>query len=247
MRATSGTAFWNATRVKNTSFGSFSTWRIWSGRLNASFGSDSRAITPRSRRRVWPVPGFRSRGGPPFLVSRRPIIHSQKRLVYGIPYWYFGRAMRLAVFLALAGLALLPVSSTAQQAKPGPAPEFATDVSPYLDRHCVRCHGQEKQKGDLRIDTLERDFSKSAVASRWMDIMERINSGEMPPKKEPRPKPAEGARVSEWISAQLIEAEASRESSTTGSVSFHRLTRDEYRRSIHDLLGVTFDATDPTG
>jgi mono/diheme cytochrome c family protein len=155
--------------------------------------------------------------------------------------------MRSTAFLALTGLALLPVSSTAQQVKPGPAPEFATEVSPFLDRHCVRCHGQEKQKGDLRIDTLERDFSKSTVASRWMDIMERINSGEMPPKKEPRPKPAEGARVSEWISAQLIEAEAARESSATGSVSFHRLTRDEYRRGIQDLLGVTFDATDPTG
>ncbi len=49
-------------------------------------------------------------------------------------------------------------------------PEFTTDfrfaglvrggepVEAFLEKHCVRCHGPEKKKGDLRIDQLSRDF-----------------------------------------------------------------------------------------
>lgn len=28
----------------------------------------------------------------------------------------------------------------------------------FLGKHCIRCHGPEKQKGELRIDQLARDF-----------------------------------------------------------------------------------------
>jgi mono/diheme cytochrome c family protein len=124
---------------------------------------------------------------------------------------------------------------------------FAEDVKPFLEAHCVRCHSEKKPKGDLRLDALERDFGKPSVAGRWMEIMGRINSGEMPPKKSPRPKPEDVARVSEWITAQLTEAEAAAQATAGQKVSFHRLTREEYRNTIRDLLGVTYDAADPTG
>ena len=28
----------------------------------------------------------------------------------------------------------------------------------FIQKHCVRCHGPEKEKGDLRFDKLSRDF-----------------------------------------------------------------------------------------
>ena len=28
----------------------------------------------------------------------------------------------------------------------------------FLEKHCVRCHGPQKQEGDIRIDRLSRDF-----------------------------------------------------------------------------------------
>ena len=130
--------------------------------------------------------------------------------------------------------------------KTAPA-DFVRDVKPFLEGHCVSCHGEKKQRGDLRLDTLERDFGKPAVAGRWAEIMDRINSGEMPPKKLPRPNADEVARVSEWVAAQLAEAEAVGQAASGEKVSFHRLTRDEYRNTIRDLLGVTYDAADPTG
>ena len=29
----------------------------------------------------------------------------------------------------------------------------------FLETHCLSCHGPEKEKGDLRIDELSRDFA----------------------------------------------------------------------------------------
>jgi len=32
---------------------------------------------------------------------------------------------------------------------------YATDIKPIFAKSCVNCHGQEKQKGKLRLDSLE--------------------------------------------------------------------------------------------
>ena len=125
--------------------------------------------------------------------------------------------------------------------------DFERDVKPFLAKHCVRCHGLTKQKGDLRVDTLEQNFATLRSAGHWTEIMDRINSGEMPPNEEPRPQAEQVARVAEWISAQLTEAEAARQASIGEKVSFRRLSREEYRNTIRDLLGVTYDSEDPAG
>ena len=110
----------------------------------------------------------------------------------------------------------------------------------------MRCHGEKKQKGDLRMDTLARDFAAPLVAMHWADVMDRISAAEMPPEDEDQPKADEAARVVEWIAAQLTEAEAAR-TATAERVTFHKLTRAEYANTIRDLLGVTYDASDPAG
>ena len=76
--------------------------------------------------------------------------------------------------------------------------------------------------------------------------MDRINGNEMPPTKEPRPDSQQSARVTEWLATQLTEAEATRQFRQE-KVSFRRLSREEYRNTLRDLLGVTYDASDPSG
>jgi len=151
---------------------------------------------------------------------------------------------RLSRRVVLAAMLLGPAAAWGQAADPA---DFAGAVKPFLDRHCVACHGAAKQKGDLRLDTLERDFVGPRNAGHWTEVMDRINSGEMPPRKEPRPKADEAARVADWIAGQLAEAEAARQAATGEGVSFRRLSREEYRNTIRDLLGVTYDARDPAG
>ena len=51
----------------------------------------------------------------------------------------------------------------------------------------------------MRVDTLTIDFDSPKIMGHWEEIMNRINSGDMPPEKEARPKPDDVAKVAEWI------------------------------------------------
>jgi mono/diheme cytochrome c family protein len=143
-------------------------------------------------------------------------------------------------------LLLLSPSLTTGATPPADGEDFDKAVRPFLDAHCVRCHGPQKQKGEFRVDSLTRDFANSSAAVRWGDVLERLNTGEMPPKGEPKPKADDSARVVEWVTARLKEGEASR-SAKRDRVTFHKLTREEYANTVRDLLGVRYDAADPTG
>jgi hypothetical protein len=60
-----------------------------------------------------------------------------------------GRALPIFVQLAALTFFAAPVQAT-------PADDhFTKKVWPLLDRACVKCHGAEKQKGDLRLDSRE--------------------------------------------------------------------------------------------
>ncbi|MFT7638471.1 MAG: hypothetical protein ACI9G1_000194 [Pirellulaceae bacterium] len=123
---------------------------------------------------------------------------------------------------------------------------FEKDIQPFLEAHCLRCHGAEKQEGDFRIDTLSREVGLKDTPH-WAEIIERINSGEMPPAEaKTRPPADENANVVEWLAARIKEGEAAR-MARRNRVSYHRLTREEYVNSVRDLIGVEYDAADPGG
>jgi Protein of unknown function (DUF1592)/Protein of unknown function (DUF1588)/Protein of unknown function (DUF1585)/Protein of unknown function (DUF1587)/Protein of unknown function (DUF1595)/Planctomycete cytochrome C len=140
---------------------------------------------------------------------------------------------------------LLAVTSSAAADAPASA-DFDKVLKPFLEEHCTRCHGEKKHKGELRLDTLSRDFAVGGAAMHWADVMDRISSAEMPPEDEPQPKTADAAKMVEWLAARLKEGESAR-LAMRERVTFHKLTREEYANTIYDLLGVHYDATDPTG
>ncbi|MBI3878718.1 MAG: DUF1592 domain-containing protein [Verrucomicrobia bacterium] len=117
------------------------------------------------------------------------------------------------------------------------APKVDSQVAAFFEKNCLRCHGPEKSKGDLRLDQLTTDFSLRENFERWHEIASRIESGEMPPKKEPRPDAAQAQSVVRRITARLDEAAAKRRA-TEGRVVLRRLNRVEYENTVRDLLGV---------
>lgn len=80
---------------------------------------------------------------------------------------------------------------------------FETTVGPILKRHCVACHGERKEEGELRLDRLDRDFANGQIAGRWRDVADRIRLGEMPPEDQPKLSAAEAKAVTDWIAQQL--------------------------------------------
>jgi hypothetical protein len=121
----------------------------------------------------------------------------------------------------------------------------AADVlEPYFKEHCMRCHGEKKQKGDLRLDTLARDFTGGSETERWFEVINRIGSGEMPPEEEPQPSAEASGRVMEWLSARIKEGESAR-MAKRAPVAHYRLSREEYSYTVADFLGVQYDTRAP--
>jgi mono/diheme cytochrome c family protein len=114
----------------------------------------------------------------------------------------------------------------------------------FLKAHCIRCHGPEKQKGDLRIDRLSRDFKMGADTHHWAEMMEQVNSGEMPPKKEKRPTQDEMAAFVTSLDSLIKEGRAARMAARP-AVAHYLLSRKEYQNTVYDLLGVRYDPTKP--
>ena len=116
---------------------------------------------------------------------------------------------------------------------------FEEAVKPFFEKHCISCHGPDKQKGKLRLDTLPVDFGDNGAAGHWIEVMDNINLGEMPPEDEPIPSIDEIAPVAKWIAMELRHAEKVNRG-TGGRVLLRRLSRTEYANTVRDLLNVEF-------
>src|SRR6476659_179034 len=114
----------------------------------------------------------------------------------------------------------------------------------FLEKHCVRCHGPTKVEGDVRIDKFSRDFKAGADTHHWGEVLDRINSGQMPPKAEPKPTQAEIATFVTSLDSRLKEGRAARRAARS-AVAHYRLSRKEYQNTVYDLLGVRYDPAKP--
>lgn len=119
--------------------------------------------------------------------------------------------------------------------------DYATQVRPVLEKHCFKCHGPEKQKSDLRLDTLSVELGEDArAAETWHDVRDVINLGEMPPDDEPEMNTEERQALTAWVDHE-IKLALEKHRGTGGSVVIRRLNRTEYRNTMSDLLGIEAD------
>ncbi|QDU92889.1 DUF1592 domain-containing protein [Lignipirellula cremea] len=142
--------------------------------------------------------------------------------------------------LVFAALLMAPqFGARAAAAELSPAEVYSQQVKPVLQQHCLKCHGEQKQAADFRLDTLGVDF-QAGDAEGWTDVLDRLNLGEMPPPKEKQPSAAQRKLLVDWITGELQQAAAAKRS-TGGRVVMRRLTRYEYNNTLRDLLGVDLD------
>ena len=142
--------------------------------------------------------------------------------------------------LAIVGLFYCPVA-VAQEAADRKSSD-SVQLNPrvltgFFQKHCMNCHGEKKQKGDLRLDTLSRELSTSAAAERWQEVLDALNLGHMPPEGRPRPTNVELEPVLEHLTDSLLLAKK-RLSESGGDVFLRRLNRREYQNTIEDLIGL---------
>jgi len=121
---------------------------------------------------------------------------------------------------------------------PDPA-GFEKIAKPFLAEHCVRCHGEKRQKGKFRIDEqLPNTFLKPRVSEQWAEVLNVVRSHEMPPEDEPQPDAETAGVFGDWVEAELGRAEVAKRSN---EVVLRRMNRAEYVNTVHDLVGVDID------
>ena len=146
----------------------------------------------------------RQAGGPPRIYEAALVV-SLGSLVYAGHMG--GTLTHGAVFMKLPWLqASTPLSSGADR-----VPRYETHIRPILKEYCVRCHGPEKSKGKLRLDSLagiiEGGESGAIFLQGMPDKSLFVSSLElpledddhMPPEGKPQPRPEDTALIREWV------------------------------------------------
>jgi hypothetical protein len=115
---------------------------------------------------------------------------------------------------------------------------FDQTVRPFLNQYCVTCHGKEKTEADLDLSAYSSFSDASRDSSRWSLILDKLESGKMPPKKAKVRPPAETRRqITQWFHAAL-DYQIRQNAGDPGVVPVRRLSNAEYDYTIRDLTGV---------
>ncbi len=141
------------------------------------------------------------------------------------------RSVRRFEFLSL-GFLILAAQSTSLSA----SEEFDALVTPFIEEHCIKCHGEEKQKGDLRLDTLSRDFTHGENAILWQGVSDLLLTGDMPPEEKPRPPVNAITAITKRIDSELRAA--AEKLGGGGRIAIRRLSHTALDNTVKDLLGI---------
>ena len=121
-------------------------------------------------------------------------------------------------------------------------PAFTEAGVPFLEKHCVSCHGKDKQKGDFALHEFRDDLSVLRARKRWRDVVEMVRSGDMPPDDKPQPSAEEKQRFLASVAGIFAKADTGKPD--PGRLTVRRLNRAEYNNTIRDLLHIEFRPAD---
>lgn len=125
------------------------------------------------------------------------------------------------------------------------APPATAPLDKFLGEYCTSCHGAEKQKGDRRFDGLTSGIKTPDDGLLWQEILDQLNLGDMPPKKEKQPPKPELLAVVDAITQSVADA-TQRFKGTGAHTVLRRLNSFEYRHTLGDLLGLNVAGWNPS-
>ncbi|MEI6712333.1 MAG: DUF1592 domain-containing protein [Verrucomicrobiota bacterium] len=137
----------------------------------------------------------------------------------------------------------LVVASLALQASPLTAREVPKDARVFLENYCFDCHDKATHKAGLNLESLRFDLDHKKTESFWVSCFDKLDHGQMPPKKADQPAPPESAKFRSWLGKELTAASLERQAKQ-GRTPVRRLTRFEYENTLRDLLHIETELKD---
>ena len=120
-----------------------------------------------------------------------------------------------------------------------PVPSYEQDIRPVLAAKCNQCHNTNSPKAGVNLDNYKEVGRVIKDGAFWLKVLDQIKTRSMPPKSEPALTSAEYSKLVDGLNSILQQ---SLQDHTPGRVVIRRLSHNEYRYTVLDLLNVDFDA-----
>ena len=165
-----------------------------------------------------------------------------------LPQWKCYGVLAMLAASGLGGILVHAAETVPTQATGGPgaavtpenlakaADEFTHVILPFVQQNCYACHGNGKNKGGLKLDDYLQAEKVGQRPAVWEKILDRVRSGEMPPKGAPKADPEQKelalVAMDDVLTAygDAVQAPA--------HMTLRRLNQAEYANTVRDLLGL---------
>ncbi len=127
---------------------------------------------------------------------------------------------------------LIPILSFAALAQ-----GFEEEVRPFLEKHCLRCHGGEKTKGEVDLSDIKTMSDAESRSELWEAISFVIEDREMPPEDEDQPSKEEFDVFSNWYEHEFLGAAEAK----PAPFKPRRLSGPEYRKTMRSVFGFDLE------
>jgi len=134
---------------------------------------------------------------------------------------------------ALAILLSAPLTLCGEDA----STSFQKTVLPILEAHCTKCHGGETPKAKLDLKGARSLEALRAQQGHWFQVLERVESGTMPPEGSSPLSTAEKRILTAWVHGEFTNLLVEQQRQE-GRSKLRRFSRNEYANTIFDLFGV---------
>ena len=107
----------------------------------------------------------------------------------------------------------------------------------FIGKYCADCHDEVSAKSGLDLVHQSSDLEIPNNFETWVKVHDKVEAGEMPPKKKARPEPADLHAFIGGLTADLCATEEAsiREN---GRATKRRINRYEYENTLRDLLSL---------
>jgi uncharacterized protein DUF1592/uncharacterized protein DUF1588/uncharacterized protein DUF1585/uncharacterized protein DUF1587/uncharacterized protein DUF1595/cytochrome c len=114
---------------------------------------------------------------------------------------------------------------------------FLRQRKEFISKYCADCHDDASAKSGLDLVHQSSELGNPATFETWVKVHDKVEAGEMPPKKKARPEPADLHAFIAGLTADLCSTEEAclREN---GRAMKRRLNRYEYENTLRDLLSL---------
>ena len=139
-----------------------------------------------------------------------------------------------ALCLALPGQAELANDSEFAGLQADAQTSFKDVVTPFVENYCKRCHGQNRQRGGINLESALKNPGESASSKQLKQAFANVKTHDMPPE-DANKQPTDEERQKFMDGVGKLKFLSSKD---PGLFVIRRLTKLEYGNTLHDLLGV---------